>query len=84
MRTRALVSLLAFSLLASAGTYTVRWGDTLGGIARRAGVPLGVLVQANGLKDPNRLREGQVLTIPTPGKAAAASIVSIHKVAWQK
>lgn len=81
MRTRALVSLVAFTLLASAGTYTVRWGDTLGGIARRAGVPLGALVSANGLKDPNRLRQGQVLTIPTPGAPAASGAVSIHRVA---
>lgn len=86
MRTpRALVSLLAlalFTLVGSAGTYTVRWGDTLGGIAHRAGLPVGLLASANRLSDPNRLREGQVLTVPTPARPATASppSVTIHTV----
>ncbi|MCU1373630.1 MAG: LysM peptidoglycan-binding protein [Actinomycetia bacterium] len=80
---RALVLLVAFALVASAGTYTVRRGDTLGGIAGRAGVPIGLLASANHLGDPNRLREGQVLTIPTgrPATAAAAPSVTVHRVA---
>jgi murein DD-endopeptidase MepM/ murein hydrolase activator NlpD len=80
---RALVLLLAFALVASAGTYSVRWGDTLGGVARRFGVPLGVLASANHITDPNRLRAGQVLTIPSAGgpAAAAAPSVVVHRVA---
>jgi murein DD-endopeptidase MepM/ murein hydrolase activator NlpD len=80
---RALVLLLAFALVASAGTYTVRWGDTLGGVARRFGVPLGVLASANHITNPNRLRAGQVLTIPSGGvrAAAAAPSVVVHRVA---
>jgi murein DD-endopeptidase MepM/ murein hydrolase activator NlpD len=69
--------------VASAGTYTVRWGDTLGGVARRFGVPLGVLVSSNRITDPDRLRAGRVLTIPTTsgGAAVAAPSVVVHRVA---
>ena len=84
MRTsRALVALLLFGLVASAGTYRVRYGDTLGGIARKAGISVGTLAKANGIGDPNRLREGQVLTIPsaTPAPAAAPATLTVHRVA---
>jgi murein DD-endopeptidase MepM/ murein hydrolase activator NlpD len=74
---RALVALLLFGLVASAGTYRVRYGDTLGGIAHKAGISIGTLAKANGIANPNRLREGQVLTIPT----AAPAAVTVHRVA---
>ncbi len=45
-------------------TYTVKQGDTLSVIARRHGVNMATLVQANALSNPNALRIGQVLTIP--------------------
>lgn len=51
-----------------ARTYTVRRGDTLGGIAAKT---LGsaskwtALAKANGLRDPNKLKVGQVLKLPT-------------------
>ena len=72
------VALLTLALAGSAGTYTVRWGDTLGGIARQLGVSVQDLVTANGLRDANRIREGQVLTVPArvgaqPIAAVAAS-----------
>ena len=45
--------------------YTVRAGDTLYGIARRFGVGLGRLIAANPqIRDPNRIRVGQVIVIP--------------------
>jgi LysM repeat protein len=49
---------------ASGGTYTVAPGDTLFAIARRFGVTVADLVQANELADPNQLAVGQVLVIP--------------------
>src|SRR5690606_16806637 len=54
------------SVEASSGarTYEVRGGDTLGAIAGRFGVPLGVLVQVNQIADANRINVGQVLVIP--------------------
>jgi LysM repeat protein len=48
----------------SGGTYTIRKGDTLEGIARDHGVTVGDLRQANpGVRD-RRLMPGQALTLP--------------------
>jgi LysM repeat protein len=44
--------------------YTVRTGDTLFGIARRYGVGLQILAQANGIVNPSLIYVGQQLTIP--------------------
>lgn len=46
-------------------TYTVVAGDTLSGLAKRFGVPLRELLEANALEEDVVLRVGQVLTIPT-------------------
>jgi LysM repeat protein len=43
--------------------YTVKSGDTLGGIARKLGVSVASLAKANGISNPNRIKVGQVLTI---------------------
>src|SRR6059058_3225438 len=45
-------------------TYTVKSGDTLSGIAALFGVSVDDIVRANNIADPNRLSDGQVLTIP--------------------
>ncbi len=45
-------------------TYVVQPGDTLFRIALRSGIPLSVLVQTNGIPDPNRVYVGQVLVLP--------------------
>jgi LysM repeat protein len=45
--------------------YTVQWGDTVFSIARRFGVTPDAIVAANGLANPNYIRAGQVLIIPT-------------------
>jgi membrane-bound lytic murein transglycosylase D len=56
--------------VASAGsstrTHRVKSGDTLYGIARKYGVTVGAIEEANGLKTTN-LRPGQKLKIPTKG-----------------
>ncbi|MEJ5330040.1 MAG: septal ring lytic transglycosylase RlpA family protein [Desulfobaccales bacterium] len=56
-------------------TYQVQPGDTLTGIAKKLGYgdPL-ALARANGLKNPDLLRPGQVLTLPPP--TAAPPVVS--------
>lgn len=45
--------------------YTVKWGDTLSGIAQHAGVSLAELEKANpAVRNPSVIYVGQVLTIP--------------------
>lgn len=55
-----------------AATLVVRPGDTLSGIAARAGVGLRALLDASALDASTPIRPGQVLTLPT-GAAAAAT-----------
>ncbi len=62
-------------VVASAG-YTVQAGDTLGEIARKHGTTISALSNANGISNPNRIRAGQVLTIP----GASGSDGVRHKV----
>jgi putative chitinase len=45
-------------------SYTVKSGDTLGGIAQRFGTTVSALARANGISNPNRINVGQRLTIP--------------------
>jgi murein DD-endopeptidase MepM/ murein hydrolase activator NlpD len=48
----------------SGDTHTVAYGESLGGIAGRYGISRAELMDANGITDPNRIREGQRLVIP--------------------
>ena len=49
---------------ATAGTYTVKAGDTLGGIAARHHSSSAAIASANHIANPNALKVGQVLRIP--------------------
>ncbi len=49
---------------ASGGTYTVKSGDTLSGIAQRHGTTTSALAKANNISNPNLIKVGQKLTIP--------------------
>ena len=57
----------------SGQTYTVRRGDTLSSIARRFGVSMWALAQANGIRNPSFIYVGQVLRIPSGGSPAPPS-----------
>lgn len=46
-------------------THTVKRGDTLSGIAKKYDTTVEALVSTNGIKNPNLIRVGQVLQIPT-------------------
>jgi len=56
----------------AAGTYTVQSGDTMSSIARKTGVGVVALKQANGMKD-GLLKIGQTLKVPPGGTATVAS-----------
>ncbi|MBB4859914.1 murein DD-endopeptidase MepM/ murein hydrolase activator NlpD [Novosphingobium chloroacetimidivorans] len=70
---------LSSPALAAETEHVVGEGETLNGIANRAGVTAKALADANGLKAPFALRTGQKLKIPVtaaakaPTKAAAAA-----------
>ena len=44
--------------------HVVKAGETLGGVANRAHVPRVLIIEANGLKEPYALREGDRLRLP--------------------
>lgn len=46
-------------------SYTIQRGDRLGDIASRFGVSLATLTSTNNISNPNLIRSGQVLTVPT-------------------
>jgi len=48
----------------SSRTHTVRWGDTLSGLAKRYGVSVGALRRANGFSEGSTLRAGDSVKIP--------------------
>ncbi|RWM77153.1 MAG: LysM peptidoglycan-binding domain-containing protein [Mesorhizobium sp.] len=54
------------------GSYTVQQGDTLSAIARKTGVGVVALKQANGMQD-GLLKIGQTLKVPAGGTATVAS-----------
>ena len=67
---KRLVLLALAPILVAAGNpateteHVVTEGETLGGIANRAGVPASVIAAANGLVEPYNVRVGQKLAIP--------------------
>ena len=62
----AIVLIAAPAFASTAGTHTVRSGDTLWSIARRYGVSVDVLASVNRLANPDALQLGQRIVIPVP------------------
>ena len=54
------------------GTYTVRRGDTLSGIAARHETSVGAILRVNRIGDPHVIQAGQVITLPGPNRPASA------------
>jgi murein DD-endopeptidase MepM/ murein hydrolase activator NlpD len=76
---RLLVTAALLIVAAQAGTsgYTVKKGDTLGRISAQLHVPVKVLAEANGIKNPDYIRYGSVLRLPgsAPSMKLAAATV---------
>jgi LysM repeat protein len=75
--TTSAVSTSSGSTSASGGSYVVRPGDTLSGIAARAGTTVSALAALNGLNPKHYLLYGTVLRLPggsaTPTRSVASS-----------
>jgi L,D-transpeptidase ErfK/SrfK len=71
----------AATLSGTARTYTVVPGDALYGIARRNGMAWPALARANRIENPNLIRVGQALTLPSqcilPGQKTDGIVVNI-------
>lgn len=64
--TRTPTSTAAPSTAPRTRSYTIRAGDTMSAIARRAGVSTKALLAANPGLNPNRMKPGQTVNIPNP------------------
>lgn len=64
--------------ITSTGTqaYTVRYGDTLSGIASRYGTSVSALASLNGISNPNRIYPGQVLKLSGGSSTRAYTVRS--------
>jgi murein DD-endopeptidase MepM/ murein hydrolase activator NlpD len=62
----------------SNGRYRVRPGDALSGIAIQLGVPLGQLAAANGIRDPDLIVEGQVISVPNAWECPIAGATFVN------
>src|SRR5215210_3438850 len=62
------VAPLWWPAVATADSYTVREGETLGGIASRAGMSPSRLAALNGISNPDVIQPGQILTTSEPTK----------------
>ena len=65
---------------ADSRVHVVQPGESLSGIARRYGVSVTALVQANALRDANFIWYGQRLVIPGGGAATATAPASVYVV----
>jgi len=61
----------ALAIPADADTYVVRAGDTISGIASRAGLPLQELLAMNSIGNGNRIYPGQELIVRAGGTASS-------------
>jgi murein DD-endopeptidase MepM/ murein hydrolase activator NlpD len=60
-------------------SHVVQAGDTMFSIARRYGTTVDVIVQTNGLNDPNLIYVGQVLVIPRAGPGGDGQVYTVQR-----
>ncbi|MBX3010106.1 MAG: LysM peptidoglycan-binding domain-containing protein [Caldilineaceae bacterium] len=59
-------------------SYVVQRGDTLSALARRYQTTVGLLLWLNGIANPNQIRVGQTLLVPTSGSGDPAAPLRIR------
>jgi LysM repeat protein len=69
----ALLFLATAAYADSGGTHVVRAGETLSSIAAQHGVSATALARANGITNPDLIRVGQRLVVPSGGSASNAA-----------
>lgn len=72
------------SITHASGTYTVKAGDTLNGVARRHNTTAAAIASANGIAPTAMLKIGQQLRLPAAGKAVAAAPAAAKPAAKQQ
>lgn len=65
--TRAPASTSTGGTSGGGSTYTIRAGDTLSAISARTGISVSVLASSNNISNPNVIRAGATLSIPSGG-----------------
>jgi lipoprotein NlpD len=58
------LAITSASVWSEAATYTIREGQTVFGIAKKAGIPADVLCLANGIDTPGRVKAGTTIRVP--------------------
>ena len=82
-RLLALVLLLCVGGSAASSSYTLKRGDTLSRVASKFKVPIAAIAAANDIADPNKVREGQKLTVPDKAAAQVAAAKPIANAATE-
>ena len=80
-RLLALVLLLCLGGSAASSSYTLKRGDTLSRVAAKFKVPVAAIVAANDIANPDKVREGQTLTVPDKAAAQVAAAKPIASAA---
>ena len=82
-RLLALVLLLCVGGSAASSSYTLKRGDTLSRVATKFKIPVAAIVAANDIANPDKVREGQKLTVPDKAAAQVAAAKPIAAAATE-
>lgn len=67
------------SSTSTSGTYTIKRGDTLSGIAAAHGTTVKALADLNGISDPNKIVAGRTLKLPAKKVVSLSQLIAAFK-----
>lgn len=67
------------SSTSTSGTYTIKRGDTLSGIAAAYGTTVKALADLNGISDPNKIVAGRTLKLPATKVVSLSQLIAAFK-----